>query len=436
MFRMESSKQHNRNKKREGKRLWQFPWKYRESFLIALEFLILGLVMQILSRGKEISPPSWPANLVLLLCMIAVLMLVYSSYRRTHLIRWISGIPAAISSIVLYFILILLLGFVPQNVLPEDQSGFLNVTGLSHITRSWPFVISTLYILAVLGFVVIRRSIPLRKKNIGFLINHAGLWIIIAAGSLGTGDLKQLVLPVEEKGGFVHHAFDMDEEAHLLSFSIKLIDFDIDEYNPKLAIIDPHTGELIEGKGQLVMAEEGLGTVIADWEITVNEILASACPGNGSYIPDDSTGSAPAVHVSAVHRRSGMSAQGWVFSGSSVYRPGRLILGRRHVLAITRPEAKEYKSHVVIRKAHGDSSRAIISVNKPLKVHGWKIYQLSYDQQEGRHSGISILELVKDPWLPVVYAGIFMLLGGALYLFWMGTKAREKGTVTKTNRKT
>jgi cytochrome c biogenesis protein ResB len=58
-------------------------------------------------------------------------------------------------------------------------------------------------------------------------------------------------------------------------------------------------------------------------------------------------------------------------------------------------------------------------VNKPFSIDGWKIYQLNYDTTMGRWSEISVLELVRDPWLPVVYTGIAMMLLGALCMFFM-----------------
>ena len=57
---------------------------------------------------------------------------------------------------------------------------------------------------------------------------------------------------------------------------------------------------------------------------------------------------------------------------------------------------------------------ATVEVNKTVEVEGWKIYQFGYDTQQGAGSQTSILELVSDPWLPLVYAGIYMMLGGAV----------------------
>ena len=78
---------------------------------------------------------------------------------------------------------------------------------------------------------------------------------------------------------------------------------------------------------------------------------------------------------------------------------------------------KRYASDVTLFTADGDSLRDTILVNKPLSIMGWKVYQLSYNEAMGGMSESSVLELVRDPWLPYVYAGIFMMLLGALLLF-------------------
>jgi len=81
---------------------------------------------------------------------------------------------------------------------------------------------------------------------------------------------------------------------------------------------------------------------------------------------------------------------------------------------------KRYASEVLIRKASGETVETTIDVNKPVEIEGWKIYQYGYDTEMGAQSHISILELVSDPWLPFVYVGIYMMLGGAVCLFVFG----------------
>ena len=86
---------------------------------------------------------------------------------------------------------------------------------------------------------------------------------------------------------------------------------------------------------------------------------------------------------------------------------------------------KRYASDVNIYTKSGNNFHATVDVNKPFKVDGWKIYQYGYDTAAGPESRISILELVSDPWLPAVYAGIAMMLAGAFTLLFISRKTKE-----------
>lgn len=81
---------------------------------------------------------------------------------------------------------------------------------------------------------------------------------------------------------------------------------------------------------------------------------------------------------------------------------------------------KRFASDILILTKTGKHIETIVDVNKPAEVDGWKIYQFGYDTQMGAQSQISILELVSDPWLPLVYTGIYMMLAGAVCMFVIG----------------
>ena len=87
---------------------------------------------------------------------------------------------------------------------------------------------------------------------------------------------------------------------------------------------------------------------------------------------------------------------------------------------------KRFASEVTVHSRHGHKQDAVIEVNKPLKVDGWKIYQYDYDEQSGTDSTVSIFELVRDPWQPFVFTGILMMLAGALSLFFFMAPRPEK----------
>ena len=86
---------------------------------------------------------------------------------------------------------------------------------------------------------------------------------------------------------------------------------------------------------------------------------------------------------------------------------------------------KRYASEIQVLTKSGKNIQTTIDVNKPAEVDGWKIYQYSYDMQMGAQSQISILELVSDPWLPLVYTGIYMMLAGAVCMFVLGGRRKE-----------
>ena len=85
---------------------------------------------------------------------------------------------------------------------------------------------------------------------------------------------------------------------------------------------------------------------------------------------------------------------------------------------------KRFASEIQILTKTGKNIETTVDVNKPYEVDGWKIYQYGYDTQMGAKSQISILELVSDPWLPLVYTGIYMMLAGAVCMFVIGGRRR------------
>ena len=85
---------------------------------------------------------------------------------------------------------------------------------------------------------------------------------------------------------------------------------------------------------------------------------------------------------------------------------------------------KRFASEIQILTKTGKNIETTVDVNKPYEVDGWKIYQYGYDTQMGAQSQISILELVSDPWLPWVYAGIYMMMAGAVCMFVIGGRKR------------
>lgn len=124
--------------------------------------------------------------------------------------------------------------------------------------------------------------------------------------------------------------------------------------------------------------------------------------------------------------KSGQQVEGWVSCGSFMFPYKALRLTDSVSLIMPEREPRRFASDVKIFTQAGTKLAATIEVNHPLKVEGWKIYQLSYDESKGKWSDVSVFELVYDPWLPVVYTGIWMLIAGAVCLFVTAAQKKEE----------
>jgi hypothetical protein len=367
--------------------------------------------------------PGWPVNIALMIVFIIYFVMVY--YLVKHpLVKWLSSTSAAIASITVFTIMVLLLGFIRQGGDPNDPS-LINALGLRRVTTSWPYMLSAIYLLVVLGFTIVRRFNSFTLKNIAFLLNHIGLWIVVVAASLGSADMWRLSMQLETKHP-VTTAYDARGNAYNMGFGMLLLDFTIDEYPPQVGLMknDEYTLQIEKG-GKLATVTEGGTGQLENYSLEFVKYIDKARNYEDIYDTTTISGGAHAVYIIATDDLTGHSVEGWVSDGSYNVPASFLQLNSELSIAMTQVRPKKYSSDIRIYTSMEDYEEFYIEVNKPIRVQGWKIYQTGYDELMGRWSERSVIELVRDPWLPVVYVGIFMILIGTLYLLWMG-KGRTK----------
>lgn len=412
------------DKQTGGRKTWEYPWGYRESFMIVLELFLLGLILQVLSAGQQFHRLHWPFNMIIGFIIVFILVHTHIIFRHKSFIKWLSSVPAAVSSITFFAFVVLLLGFIPQY--NSNAPGLIKILGLTSIRNGWLLIISGLFLLVCLGLVILRRIRKLNLRNIGFLLNHAGLWIVVFAASLGSGDLIRSDIQLTEGMEYQNLGQDQTGNSVSLPFNLKLLDFTIDEYPPKIGIGNINTGELIDQSGiQLFLLKENEEYIINEWEIKVNKIITNAYPVEETFEPNDSAGAVQAAFVHIKNSKTKEETAGWINCGSYAIRPAFIPLDDDHVLFMSQPEPEKYASEIILLQDN-KTDTVIIEVNKPYHTRGYSLYQLSYDESYGKWSSTSVIEAVKDPWLPVVYIGIFMMLAGSLYLFWKGNEIRKE----------
>lgn len=79
-------------------------------------------------------------------------------------------------------------------------------------------------------------------------------------------------------------------------------------------------------------------------------------------------------------------------------------------------DVRDYKSDLSVLKDGNEVARKVIEVNDPLHYGGYHFYQNAYriDQEQ-----YTILGVVSDTGLELVYAGFVLLCGGVFYQFWL-----------------
>ena len=271
----------------------------------------------------------------------------------------------------------------------------------------------------------------MKARKLPFLLNHAGLFIVLLTATFGSADLQCLKM-ITRLGQAEWKATDKNGNLVELPFAIELNDFTISEYPPKLILIDNETGQPLPVDGpEHLLLEDGVESgKLIDWEVSVLRSIPMAAPvvteDSLKFTEFHSMGATYAAYLKVTNMKTGRIKEGWVSGGSFVFPYKALSLTGEYSLVIPEREPERFVSDVTIYTQKGEVLHDTVEVNHPLKVDGWDIYQLSYDETKGRWSDVSIFELVRDPWLPFVYAGIIMMMLGAVCLFVNAPKGKDE----------
>ena len=408
--------------------MWNRPWRFAEGTAIALGLIIVGLLLQFTIGAIDWLLIAFPLNAFLLVIYLLVLGVLYTVRKRFYVVEWSMTMHCAVPALVAGVLVTLLMG----------------LFGWDSMLRSWPFVLIYIWLMSILGLTTIHRLCHFSQggwlRNICFICNHTGLFIAMVCGTLGYADMQRLEMTVKvgspewravdkihTSGTEVPHPEPGAQNPALvkeLPLAIELHSFTIDEYPPKYVIIDNETGQVLQ---------DSPWTIQADTVLEYAAIVYGAKDREGNdvtrYTEWPSMGATTASHIIA-HKESSQphdltTVSGWVSCGSFMFPYRALRLDDQCSAVMPEREPRRYASEVTVYTEAGEKVDATIEVNHPLEVEGWKVYQLSYDEALGRWSDTSVFELVRDPWLPYVYAGIFLMLAGAVLTFLTAGKNRK-----------
>lgn len=412
--------------------MWKVPWGYREGFVCGIGLLVTGLLLQGTIGGVHWDLFAWPVNIIVLVLYLLSLAIMHALRKRVYGFKWLSHYTSAVSSLIFVTAITVLMGLIRQ--VPSTQP--VDFPSLSKMLSFWPFVLLYTWLATTLGLTILRTSFPLKVSKVPFLLNHAGLFIVLLTATFGNADLQRLRMATR-LGETEWRATDEYGHSVELPLAIELHRFTIDEYPPKLMLVDNETGQALpaDRPGQLLLEGGMEGGKLLDWEVSILQSIPMAASVTTEdtlkFTAFHSMGATYAAYLKATHTKTGQTKEGWASCGSFMFPYKSLYLNEQCSLVMPEREPKRFVSDVTVYTKEGTIRQDTIEVNHPLKIAGWTIYQLSYDETKGRWSDISIFELVRDPWLPFVYAGIIMMILGAICLFMNAPKGKEPNSERK-----
>ena len=326
---------------------------YRKSVWTVVAVVAVGCVLQLVTGGVDFRLFSWPVSLIL----VALLLLGITAsamFRKSAFFNWVSGLPLSVVVLVAWMLLCVSIGLVHDDTFPSAR----------HTACSWPVILIYFLLLLSLGCVVVRRFVSRGWKDIGFLMNHIGLWLILVGVGIGATDYRTYVVKIHE-GETLDYVTADNGLRIKLPYRLTLDDFIMEQHPVKWGVVDVRTGKFQPEKSPVFYDTE-----------------------------------------------------------KDAFDSGRA--DDKHLLvASTLPEPSRFASVLTI-ESDGERQPITVEVNHPYRKGKTALFQYGYDVEAGSESAFSILQVVYDPWLPVVYVGIVMLGIGAVTMF--GGKKRNKGT--------
>ena len=442
--------------------MWNKPYTLKEGTAIVAGLLVTGGLLQVTLGPLEWGLFAWPANFITLILFVFLLIVAFLLRKRSYFCLFMSTMQAAIPAIAAAAILTLIMGVTKQ---VAEGKRPMDPLGLTKMLSFWPFILVYVWMTSIVGEVTINQIARFSWRRFPTLVSHVGLFLILTCGTLGSADMLRVKMYCET-GQPEWRGLDAFNNVHQLPVAIQLEKFTIDEYPPKLMLIDKTGRPLPQDKPENLLVDNGMKSgQLLDCKIDILKRIDNAVPvmlskmigkmpegmmGNirmdslgqarnkDGYIASDASGSACAllVRVTRGVNANGSSdsnlikgqkqvVTGWITSGSYLFPYQALRLKDGRMLAMPNREPRRFASLVNIYTQSGQNIQTEIEVNKPFTIEGWKIYQLSYNEQMGKWSNLSVFELVTDPWLPVVYIGIFMLLIGAVGMFLTASRKKE-----------
>ena len=235
-----------------------------------------------------------------------------------------------------------------------------------------------------------------------FLLIHAGIVIVILS-SFASRYLRfegSMPLRTGAESAFVYSG----DSVYKLPFKVRLEEFRLEYYREprgRLTVTDR------DGRREIAAAP-GAEIQAGGARIKVLRLLRDfGLPAKGEALDKSPYWHNPAAQLEIT--AGGKTSRLWFFANFPGMHRSELPFNISYGLAGA--EIKNFTSSVLITPDDGHGYKGEVSVNRPLQVKGYTLYQTSYDPAD---AGYSLLTAARDQGLWGVYVGFAVLLAGIL----------------------
>ena len=169
--------------------MWVKPWSMKEGFLIGGGLLFTGLLLQVALGPIDWGLFAWPANLVVLVLLLALIGGMYALRRKVYAFEWMMHAGAAVPCLAYAAGLTMLMG-----LLPQVRMG--GIPWLSQMLRFLPFVLIWTWMMVISALAALNHLLRWKWSEIPFILNHLGVVVAIVAATLGNADIRSLQMTV------------------------------------------------------------------------------------------------------------------------------------------------------------------------------------------------------------------------------------------------
>ena len=208
-------------------------------------YVIALVILQLVFGNLEPKMFAFPINFALLVSLIAICAVVEREYGKKQWVKALRSTDLSIISLCLIAVWCVAGGCVPQT--DAVSSGWLYRTGLTQFATSLPFVGLLALLLVQLTMVTIHRlRRPARQWGFTFIAAHAGLWLALAAGLMGSADMKDLRC-IALRGQETRTAYDKKGRINPLPYAVELKDFRVERSEADHSVVQYEAAIALDG---------------------------------------------------------------------------------------------------------------------------------------------------------------------------------------------